>query len=72
MASISQIEATVTWNLLATLPLPDADITVLVALANGEVDSGFHDGDVWRYVDASRIDHEVEAWADFPSHPHVS
>jgi hypothetical protein len=49
--------------------LPDSDITVLVHLADGEVWTGFHDGDCWRFVSGDRIEAGVVHWAPFPEPP---
>jgi hypothetical protein len=48
---------------------PDADQTVLVHLADGEVWTGFLDGDTWRFVSGDRIEAAVLHWADFPEPP---
>ena len=49
---------------------PDEGATVFMALANGEVDTGFlHEG-FWRYANASLItDTVVTWWAGYPIHP---
>lgn len=50
--------------------LPDDDICVLLAFADGEVYAGFHDGDAWRFLDATTIELEsVTHWAHLPAHP---
>lgn len=49
--------------------LPDDDETVLVALDDGDVGTGFLDGDTWRWVNALRIDQKVTHWMGFPNHP---
>jgi hypothetical protein len=51
--------------------LPSADATVLVALADGEVWTGFYDAGIWRYVSADAIDAAVTHWAAFPALPNV-
>jgi len=53
----------------ATVELPDEDITVLVALADGEVWTGFRDAGEWRYVSADLIEARVTHWAEFPEPP---
>jgi hypothetical protein len=53
----------------ATAELPDDDMSVLVALDDGEVWTGFHDYGVWRYVSADAIDGTVTHWAEFPEPP---
>jgi hypothetical protein len=47
--------------------LPDDDMTVLVALDDGEVWTGYMDAGIWRYVSADAIDATVTHWAEFPS-----
>lgn len=51
--------------------LPDDEMTVLIALSDGEVWTGFHDEGEWRYVSGDRVDQgegiTVEHWAEFPS-----
>ena len=49
--------------------LPDADINVIVAMADGEVCAGFYDGHDWRWIDAQRITIPVTHWAPFPKPP---
>jgi len=49
--------------------LPDDDMTVLLALDDGEVWTGFMDDGVWRYVSADAIEATVTHWADFPAPP---
>lgn len=50
--------------------LPDADLTVLVALADGEVWPAYLDGETWRYVDAMPIEAtHVTHWRDMPEAP---
>ncbi len=55
----------------ASVELPDAEMTVLLALSDGEVWAGFHDGDDgWRYVSADKIESvTVTHWAEFPAPP---
>lgn len=61
------MKSSIQWH-PATTP-PDAEQTVLVHLADGEVWTGYLDGDTWRYVSADRIEAEVLHWADFPNPP---
>ena len=49
--------------------LPDDELTVLVALACGEVWTGFHEAGEWRYVSADLIGEPVTHWAEFPAPP---
>lgn len=50
--------------------LPDDDMVVLIALTDGEVWTGFHDGDHgWRYVSADLVGAEVRYWRERPEHP---
>lgn len=49
--------------------LPDDEMTVLLALADGEVWTGFHDAGSWRFVSADLIETEVLWWAHFPAPP---
>ena len=53
----------------ATKQLPDDDMTVLIALEDGEVWTGFMDSGVWRYVSADAIEGTVTHWAEFPAPP---
>ena len=52
--------------------LPDDEITVMVALANGEVWLGFHTEEDWRQVSADEFDQRVTHWADLPAAPKQS
>lgn len=61
-------DTTITWTKCSD-DLPDDDIVVLLALADGEVWTGFRDGDAWRYVSADLIETAVTHWADLPEHP---
>jgi hypothetical protein len=54
----------------ATNP-PDADRTVLVHMEDGEVWTGFLDGDTWRFVSGDRIEARVLHWAHFPEPPPI-
>lgn len=49
--------------------LPDDEMTVLLALADGEVWPGFHDDGKWFYVSADPVGVEVLHWAEFPAPP---
>ncbi|MHC1762889.1 MAG: hypothetical protein AB9869_01095 [Verrucomicrobiia bacterium] len=52
----------------ASIP-PDADITVLIACADGDepVWLGYLDGDTWRTVEGDQV--TVSHWADMPMAP---
>jgi hypothetical protein len=63
-------ESNITWIPVAQR-LPDDDMTVLLALADGEVWTGFLDADQWRYVSADPIQEAVLFWAEFPAPPQV-
>ena len=52
--------------------LPDDELTVMVALANGEVWLGFHTEEDWRQVSAETFDQRVTYWADLPTAPKQS
>lgn len=62
------MSTTITWNSVAR-SLPDEDMTVLLALADGEVWTGFLDAGQWRYVSADPIQEAVLFWAEFPAPP---
>lgn len=51
--------------------LPDDDLTVLLALEDGEVWTGFRDAGVWRYMSADLIEGIVTHWMEFPEPPEV-
>jgi hypothetical protein len=53
----------------ARVQLPDDDMTVLLAIDDGEVWTGFMDAGIWRYVSADKIEAEVMHWAEFPDPP---
>ena len=61
-------ESTIIWH-DAALDLPDDELTVLVALDDGEVWTGFLDAGQWRYVSADLIEPTVTHWAEFPLPP---
>lgn len=51
---------------------PDDDLTVLLALSDGEVWSGFHEDGQWRYVTADLIEScQVIAWMHMPAPPTI-
>jgi hypothetical protein len=51
------------------LAMPDDELTVLVALEDGEVWTGYMDAGQWRYVSAEAIEPKVLHWAHFPAPP---
>jgi hypothetical protein len=57
-----------TWTAVKD-KLPDDEMTVLLALADGEVWPGFHEGGQWFYVSADPVGVEVRHWAEFPAPP---
>jgi len=58
-----------TWT-PTDVSLPDDDMTVLVALDDGEVWPAFLDGETWRYVTDDPIeDARVLFWMHIPAHP---
>ncbi len=62
------MKETITW--ITDGSLPDSDITVLICDAlDGEVDTGFHDGECWRWASASRVGGPIKGWADLPEGP---
>ena len=64
------MSATITW-VDAAEELPDSDQTVLVHLEDGEVWTGFLDGNTWRYVSADKIETAVLHCAAFPEPPAI-
>jgi hypothetical protein len=54
----------------ARLELPDDDITVLMAFADGGVWNGFRDAGEWRFASADLVAvGEITHWADYPEPP---
>lgn len=49
--------------------LPDDDQCVLIALDDGEVWTGFMEGDDWRYVTGDPMEAKVTHWMEFPEPP---
>jgi hypothetical protein len=45
--------------------MPDDEITVLLALADGEVWTGYSDGERWRYESGVTIELPVTHWMGF-------
>jgi|GEM_PF-5300936 len=68
----SPAPCSVSW-INATTDLPDEEMTVLIALNDGEVWTGFREDGEWRYVSADPVEQGegtfVTHWADFPSPP---
>jgi len=64
------MSAAVTWRKAAD-ELPDDEITVLMALSDGEVWTGFRDAGEWRYVSADLVEPEVLYWAHIPEPPNA-
>lgn len=62
------MSTTIEWK-DASDELPDDDMTVLVALADGEVWTGFLDAGRWCYTSGDPIYNPVRYWADFPDPP---
>jgi hypothetical protein len=57
----------INWHELPDDGMPDAERTVLISTFEGGVDSGFYDGEVWRWCESGGIVGElVQAWADLP------
>lgn len=72
--TISQ-DKPVSWRgwIDSTAELPDDEMTVLIALSDGEVWTGFHDAGQWRFVCGELVDQgggtTVTHWAEFPEPP---
>jgi len=64
------MKAEIEWKRTAD-EVPDDDMTVLVALSDGEVWTGYCDAGWWRYVSGDRIEPKVVFWAEFPEPPCV-
>ena len=61
------------WNEVSK-GLPDDEMSVLMALSNGEVEPGFHEEGVWFYLCAATVEGgadgtEVTHWAEYPAAP---
>ena len=53
--------------------MPDDDQTVLIVMDDGEVWTGWHDGDHgWRYVSGDPVNCVVTHWAEFPAPPEAA
>jgi hypothetical protein len=68
--AILSVSETKGWNAV-TVTLPDEDICVLIALADGEVWTGYLDDGVWCYLSADLISCEVTHWMNLPEPPNV-
>jgi len=60
--------STITWH-RCTEQLPDDESAVLIAFSDGEVWTGFHDADTWRYVSDDPVECDPMYWAHFPEPP---
>ena len=49
--------------------LPDDETTVLIALDDGEVWTGYIDGEEWHYVSGDTMASKVTHWQDLPEPP---
>ncbi len=58
----------ITWH-RCTEQLPDDETVVLLAFDDGEVWTGFRDGDTWRFVSADPVSCDPIYWAHFPEPP---
>ncbi|XHS78529.1 hypothetical protein ACFJGW_00735 [Burkholderiaceae bacterium UC74_6] len=58
---------TIDWQLLPKDGMPDAATTVLISTDDAGVNSGWFDGEHWRWCESGGIVGEpVLAWADLP------
>lgn len=48
---------------------PDDGRTVLLALAGGEVEPGYRDGEIWCYPNGETVGRPVTHWVDLPMAP---
>jgi hypothetical protein len=58
----------VLWNSVKN-KLPDDDMTVLIVMEDGEVWTGYMDGDSWRYVSGDTMQAAVTHWMHMPEPP---
>lgn len=49
--------------------MPDADLSVLVAVGGGLVEQGFWDGECWRWAYDQPVEGRIVAWAQLPQGP---
>jgi len=72
MSANGKVTGKIEW-VDAARELPDDEMTVLMALSDGEICPGFRDGNDWRYVSADLVDQgdgvTVTHWAALPEHP---
>lgn len=58
------------WILVTPDALPDDDITVMLALSDGEVWQGYRNGEIWRDTSGMPIaSARVTHWMHVPAHP---
>lgn len=66
-------KSTIVWHAADGDHLPDDDMTVLIALSDGEVWTGFLDAGDWRFVSAELVNQgsgvRVTHWAPIPEGP---
>lgn len=49
---------------------PDADVEVLMAIDDDSVETGYHDGEEWKYCPGCPVqDLTVLYWAEYPNPP---
>jgi hypothetical protein len=58
-----------TWWTPVAKGLPDDDTTVLIALDDGEVWTGYVDGGEWLYVSGDPMSAKVTHWQHLPARP---
>ncbi|MDT3708139.1 MAG: DUF551 domain-containing protein [Thiobacillus sp.] len=67
--AVPEGSAVVRW-ISATERLPDDDQTVLIAMDDGEVWTGYMDAGEWRYVSSEPISYaHITHWMEFPEPP---
>jgi len=61
----------ITWISVAK-ELPDADAEVLIVLSDESVETGYYDGEDWKFGLGVIIhDYTVIYWADYPAAPNL-
>jgi len=68
---LSPSNGSVVWH-RPSAEMPDDEETVLLALDDGEVWTGYHEAGEWRYVSADLCEATVVWWARFPDPPNVA